>query len=254
MWPFLSAATRQAFESSMPVTLRTDNWRNLAESHGKTTVSGRVEKLLRAMAKRSGRPGHNAVIDVDNDYPLADCADTTELVWCVEYLIEERLVLQQRKTATGNAVLMLTVKGWQAIEPRSVPYGIPGRCFVAMWFDDSMSAAYTEGFEPGIEDAGFQAKRIDQNLEVTGISDDILAEIRMSQFTVADFTGQRHGVYYEAGFARALGRTVILCCRKDAVDDLHFDVKHLRHIVWETPTDLRKQLTASIRANIIQPA
>jgi nucleoside 2-deoxyribosyltransferase len=34
----------------------------------------------------------------------------------------------------------------------------------------------------------------------------ILAEIRRAQFIVADITGARGGVYFEAGFAKALGR------------------------------------------------
>ena len=84
-----------------------------------------------------------------------------------------------------------------------------------------------------------------------GISDRILAEIRLAEFVVADFTGQRQSVYFEAGFARGLGREVIWCCRKDQVDDLHFDTKHLGHVVWETQEDLRQKLADSIRANII---
>jgi nucleoside 2-deoxyribosyltransferase len=84
-----------------------------------------------------------------------------------------------------------------------------------------------------------------------GITDRILSEIRLAQFVVADFTGQRGGVYFEAGFARGLGREVIWMCREDELKLVHFDVKHLGHVVWATPADLRTKLAESIRANII---
>jgi hypothetical protein len=61
---------------------------------------------------------------------------------------------------------------------------------------------------------------------------------------VADFTGQLAGVYYEAGFAMGLGRTVIWCCRKDEIGKLHFDTNHKNHIDWE-------RLYRRIRATIL---
>jgi hypothetical protein len=45
-----------------------------------------------------------------------------------------------------------------------------------------------------------------------------MAEIRRSRFVVADYTGQRNGVYFEAGFGLGLGLVVIPTCRADEVD------------------------------------
>ena len=88
------------------------------------------------------------------------------------------------------------------------------------------------------------------------ISDRVLAEIQRAEFVIADFTGQRQSVYFEAGFARGLGRQVIWCCRHDDVPNLHFDTKHLGHVVWKdaSASDLRVKLEESIRANIITRA
>ena len=65
----------------------------------------------------------------------------------------------------------------------------------------------------GIEDAGYEAVRIDEKEHTNKIDDEIIAEIRRSRFVVADFTqgkdGARGGVYYEAGFAHGLGIEVI---------------------------------------------
>lgn len=37
---------------------------------------------------------------------------------------------------------------------------------------------------------------------------------------------------------------------KDEVGSLHFDTRQYRHIIWDNPEDLRKQLLARIEANI----
>jgi hypothetical protein len=65
-----------------------------------------------------------------------------------------------------------------------------------------------------------------------------IAEIRRSRFVVADYTGHRGGVYFEAGFALGLGLIVIPTCRADEVPKLHFDIKHLNTLLWSTPAEL----------------
>lgn len=67
---------------------------------------------------------------------------------------------------------------------------------------------------------------------------------------IADFTGNRNGVYFEAGFAMGLGIPVIWTCRKDHIDNVHFDTRQYNHIVWETPEELREKLTYRIEATI----
>ena len=55
------------------------------------------------------------------------------------------------------------------------------------------------------------------------IDDRIIAEIRTAGLVVADFTGSRGGVYYEAGFASGLGIPVIWSCREDHLDQLYWN-------------------------------
>jgi hypothetical protein len=65
---------------------------------------------------------------------------------------------------------------------------------------------------------------------------------------VADITSQRGGVYFEAGFALALGREVFWTCRKSELSLVHFDTNHFQYIDWETPTELRERLREKIIA------
>jgi hypothetical protein len=130
----------------------------------------------------------------------------------------------------------------------SSPTNVSSQGFVAMDFADSMRKAWTNGFDPGVREAGYQPSRIDGKEFVGGITDEIMSEIRRSRFVVADYTGQKAGVYFEAGFALGLGLTVIPTCRADQIDKLHFDVRHLNTLVWTAPEDLQKSLNTMIRA------
>ena len=96
------------------------------------------------------------------------------------------------------------------------------------------------------------AIRIDRVHHNEKICDKILAEIRRCQFTVADFTRQSQGVYFEAGFAMTLGREVIRTCQEIEVAEkkLHFDTRQYPLIPWKDPADLRQQLSERINALI----
>ena len=129
------------------------------------------------------------------------------------------------------------------------------QCFVAMWFDPCMDEAYEKGVRPAIEAAGYKPLRIDRREDLLDkIDDAIIAEIRKSKLVVADFThgsgGVRGGVYYEAGFAKGLGKPVIFLCRKENIDQLHFDTRQFNHIIWGTPDELRERLKNRILASL----
>src|SRR5439155_2976868 len=103
-----------------------------------------------------------------------------------------------------EAAIRLTVAGWNAVAP--IVGGVAGTCFVAMSFDRSLDPAFTDGIVPAIEvDCGFRVIRVDRVPHNESITDLIIAGIRSAEFVVADFTLQRQGVYYEAGFAQGLG-------------------------------------------------
>ena len=119
-----------------------------------------------------------------------------------------------------------------------------------MWFDNSVAAAYDDGLKVGITDAGYRPHRVDKALSNDMLDDQIIAGIRESRFLVADLTGHRQSVYFEAGFAKGLGTPVIYTCRADDIQHLHFDVSHYPVIVWETGEDLRERLAAWIKATV----
>ena len=121
-----------------------------------------------------------------------------------------------------------------------------------MWFDRELEDAWLNGFKKGVEETGYyHAIRVDSVEHNDKIDDRIFAEIRRSGLVVADFTGDRGGVYFEAGYALGLGIPVIWTCRADFVEQLHFDTRQYNHIVWESVTYLKDHLRDRIAATVL---
>lgn len=160
-------------------------------------------------------------------------------------LLEHEKFITFPPSRQGFAV---SVEGLLELEKLASTGGEFTQGFVAMWFDKSLHAAWTHGFDPGIRNAGYRPFRIDNKEYVGGISDEIIVEIRRSRFVIVDYTHQINGVYFEAGFALGLGRIVIPTCRADEIGKLHFDIRHLNTLPWKEPSDLAVNLTKRIVA------
>lgn len=117
-----------------------------------------------------------------------------------------------------------------------------------MWFDNSLNDAYENGLQVGVLNTRYNPLRIDQVEHVNRIDDEIVRQINASQFVVADFTGHRGGVYFEAGYALGKGIPVFWSCRKSDMADLHFDIRQFNCIDWDSPKDLATRLAARIEA------
>lgn len=146
--------------------------------------------------------------------------------------------------------------GWRHYSEITRRTGTPDDpVFVAMWFGgvdraDEMREVYLKGMEPGVREAKYRVKRADSEPHNEWIMNQVLGDIRIAPFVVADFTGNTPGVYYEAGFARGLGKEVIHTCKKSDFAKAHFDIQQINHVLWESPEDLRVQLCEHIRGTI----
>ena len=105
-----------------------------------------------------------------------------------------------------------------------------------MWFDADDNR-YEKAIKPAIIDAGYNPYRVDEDNHNIMIDNHIIAQIRQSRFIIADFTSEkdkpRGGVYFEAGFAKGLGKEVIWTCQEDMIDHIHFDTRQYNHIGWD---------------------
>jgi nucleoside 2-deoxyribosyltransferase len=101
-----------------------------------------------------------------------------------------------------------------------------------------------------VSEAGYEPLLVDElhfDSEIT-INDAIIKFIKQSKFIVADFSEQKHGVYFEAGFALGLRRPVIYTCSKKDFGETHFDTNHYPHIVYNDFDELETKLKDKIQA------
>jgi hypothetical protein len=194
------------------------------------------------MAKEFVLDSPSARPAIEPPLPSHDGYDMMAVCWAID-LIELRAMFTHLHTEQYLVLLTpwqkikFTPKGLERIATLQHDKGKGEQGFVAMWFDPSVQTAWDEGIRPGIEAAGYAPMRIDGKEHANKIDDEIIMEIRRSRFMVADFTGQRGGVYYEAGFAQGLGLPVIWTCREDDIDKLHFDIRQYNCLIW-SPEDL----------------
>jgi hypothetical protein len=252
----LSCATRQASEGGEVLRVTGVSGPKLAASHVNTRVADNMEKLLRVIVRRSGRPGAPVIFHQDRDFTVIDCFSRGEFEQYLHWIEVAGLILRpHRTTDASRSEVVLTMNGWNTVQPLPRPGGIPGRCFVAMMFDAEMNEVFDTGISPAVVDCGLPSPvRIDRKEHNNQITDEIIAGIRDAEFVIADFTGHRGGVYYEAGFARGMGRAVIYCCKDTDFASRHFDIQPINTIKWTDASDLRKKLIARIKATIIPKA
>lgn len=171
------------------------------------------------------------------------CDDDREVGVIIRYLEDKKLTFK-----SGSHRTHVSPEGHIAADELRSRRAASMQGFVAMWFDPQMDTARDEGFAPAILAAGYSPMIISQKEHVSKVDDEIIAEIRRSAFLVADFTGHRGGVYFEAGYAMGRNLPVIWTCRKDHMKEMHFDIRQYNCIDWTDIPELNKRLQNRIEA------
>lgn len=102
--------------------------------------------------------------------------------------------------------------------------------FVLMPLDEKFNDIYKFGIKEAAKEEGAYAERVDEQIFLEGILDRIFNQINKADIIVADMTGRNANVFYEVGYAHALGKIVLLLTQN--VDDIPFDLKNKPHIVY----------------------
>lgn len=217
------------------------------------SVGEKATKLLKYIAKERPIPGQWVQIDFQSIYDLKTLKENTEypkevfeklkkslpflsITWSVEgndlrYLIEDYLI-KEKNYLTGNKKYKISPKGWAYLDSLKYKNIDSQIAFIAMWFNKKMQPL-RDCLKIAIRKSGYEPKLADEHEHVNRIDDEIIALIRQSKFIVADYTGQRGGVYFESGFAHGLGLPVVWTCKEDDLDNLHFDTSHYNFLTWE---------------------
>jgi len=130
------------------------------------------------------------------------------------------------------------------------------KIFMAFHFTKNMKEEFETTIKKAVTDASnnkLEAIRVSSSLTEYDmkIDDELISMIKSSKAVIADFTGNRTAVYYEAGFAMGLGIPIIWTCKETDIDKLSFDTRQYPHIIWKDKNDLYTQVSNRLKAKIL---
>ena len=215
-----------------------------------TTISDKAYAYLLCQARyiRPAYAGTTGIVDPPSKIADVAAKDKEELRGLSHVLTS----LGYIEVREGQHVI--TGKGWLKVEELESAQVESKSAFVAMWFADE-TKEYRKAVTETVEHCGYKPIIVDQE-EFTGfIMDKVVTGLRQARLVVADFTcrpeqveqvetaegpsvrvkkGSRGGVYWEAGFGYALGRTVIHTCEENDESKArwHFDINQYNTIFW----------------------
>jgi hypothetical protein len=238
---FLSYVCR-TWPSDGVADILTSNIQALANRAPRRTLPEKVDWLLTLLAEHSKGVGQISDFNILEDYPLVTARDSFEAEWLLDCLSGRGAIT---RAGTSGA---LTMTGWERLDQLRQRGPDSAFAFVAMAFSIKMSNLFDSAIEPAVRSAGYEPIRVDRKEHANSIDDEIIGGIRKSRFMVADFTGQRAGVYFEAGMMTGLGRPVIWMCDKQELSAVHFDVRQRNFIDWTDVEDAKHRLYKRIVA------
>lgn len=207
-------------------------------------IEDKINSIIRFLAKGTKQIGNP--VNIGGKCRTFYLKNEGELNTLIDWMKNMGLV----KWQTVPTGVILEAEGWQRYDRMRKTNITSKQVFIAMSFDEDLNEVFIDAIEPACLECGFEARRVDSEEHNEKICDRIIAGIRESRFIVSDFTQNKQGVYFEAGYAQGMGLPVIWTCREDDKDVIHFDTRQYNHIIWKDPEDLKKKLIDRIKATI----
>ncbi len=126
-------------------------------------------------------------------------------------------------------------------------------CFVIQPFNDvKFKKRFDDIYKPAIEAADLTAYRVDLDPYVRIPIEDIEFRIKNAEICFAEISVDNPNVWYELGYAFALGKDVVMIC-DDNRKEFPFDIRHKNIIKYksDSPSDfesLKEQITRRLKS------
>lgn len=148
----------------------------------------------------------------------------------------------------------LTPLGWSLIREKYIES--TNKVFIAKAFNWSEKSGKGIGQSQGeidfvnvlvkvCKELGYEASPLSQDHNENFVYR-ILNDIKHSAFVIADFTHNNNGVYFEAGYAKAIGKEVFHLVNIDHSGKIHADIKQIQYLEWDDLKLLKENLKAKI--------
>ena len=150
------------------------------------------------------------------------------------------------------------VAAFKASPPRAEAAARPAQaggdlrnCFIVMPFGDAdLQVVYEDFIRPVIEEqCALACERGDDVFGSNVVMDDIRSSIQAADIVVADLTGKNANVFYEVGIAHTVGKPVLLMAQ--SIDDVPFDLRHRRVLLYEYSPRGCKKLEKTLKENLV---
>lgn len=120
--------------------------------------------------------------------------------------------------------------------------------FVLMPFAQQIEPVYDDHIKKVAGDLGMTVGRADDFFSTGQIVLDIWSAINAASTVIADCTGRNPNVFYEVGLAHAVGKNTILISQ--SLDDVPFDLRHLRVTIYKYTPPGMKDFELSLRKTL----
>ncbi len=214
------------------------------------TISERIDMILKNFVEMSIKVGDYIQVYSELEFlPITFSEIPTESEYIFLVMNDMQLISKPAQWGWDTPLrFKIQYKGWQRIDELQKQFTTKNQGFIAMWFDPSMNKVEA-AIKEAITESGYIPMIISDKEHNNQIVPEILYEIKNSDFVVADFTDNRGGVYYEAGYAFGQGKEVIVTVNEEK-DSPHFDVAQKNQVRYKTPEELKEKLIKRIRATV----
>lgn len=129
----------------------------------------------------------------------------------------------------------------------------PQKILVLMPFAKSFDDIYFMGIKAACQSLGLICERVDEQVFDESILKHVYDQIASAHLIIVDMTHKNPNVFYELGYAHALGKRVILLTQE--TEEVPFDLKHYPHIVYGSSIrTLFDELSRKLKWFITQPS
>lgn len=229
------------------------------------TLAERIDMILLKIAELSPYMGADVTIaanDLEKLYfvhkkefayysglkqELAQLKENEVVSTQIEYM-DNYLCNQLKYNNDKNGVFQLTPKAWEKVYELQKKNSNNNKAFVAMKFgkeNDELFDKISKGLK------GFVPVKMDEHEHNNQIIPEMLYQIDNCKFMVAELSDNNNGVYYEAGYAKGIGKEVIFLCNEEVMKSgIHFDVAQANIVTYRDINDIPDKLQKRIEATI----
>jgi hypothetical protein len=216
-----------------------------------TTLGGVVSTQTEVASPALNRNG-------DQEFFPADGVNIEAFAERVAQKTAERVDALQRQRQQELAEQALKYKDALELRPGELVFGRPAErsqfqadIFIIMPFKPEFDSIYTDVIRPLVKELNLTISRGDEFTSAQGvIMGEVWSALNNCKFVIAEITGGNDNVFYELGIAHTLNKPALMITQAESLDDIPFDIRHLRYIRYANTVAGGIQLRQALKTSI----